>query len=145
MFIGAFQKEGRTKISYNTQNIKHLIFITFIGGKLLGSAILGSPTVRTHGVGVTFFLLLCKFCWTYRLWLPTVKTVGQLGLPRRLLTLLLELLSCLLLVQQFQALGLLGRLFPFHWTRFVGRGLKLLVQQKEKSASNTYTFRSRYL
>ncbi len=41
-------------------------FITFVGGKLLGPTFLGSPTVRTVGVGVTFSLLNWKFCWTYR-------------------------------------------------------------------------------
>ncbi len=32
-------------------------FNTFVGGKLLGPTFLGSPTVRTVGVGVTFSLL----------------------------------------------------------------------------------------
>ena len=48
-------------------------FNTFVGGKLLGPTFLGSPTVRTVGVGVTFSLLLWKFCWTYRFWLPNSK------------------------------------------------------------------------
>ena len=49
------------------------IFTTFVGGKLLGPTILGSPSVRTVGVGVTSSLLLWKFCWTYRFWLPNDK------------------------------------------------------------------------
>ncbi len=48
-------------------------FDTFVGGKLLGPTFLGSPTVRTVGVGVTFSLLLWKYCWTYRFWLPHSK------------------------------------------------------------------------
>ncbi len=48
-------------------------FNTFVGGKLLGPTFLGSPTLRTVGVGVTFSLLLWKFCWTYRFWLPNSK------------------------------------------------------------------------
>ncbi len=35
-------------------------FIPFVGGKLLNPTFLGSPTVRTVGVGVTFSLLLRK-------------------------------------------------------------------------------------
>ncbi len=49
-------------------------FNTIVGGKLLGPTILGSPTVGIVGVGVTFSLLLWKYCWTYKFWPPTVKT-----------------------------------------------------------------------
>ncbi len=48
-------------------------FNTYVGGKLLGPTFLGSPTLRTVGVGVTFSLLSWKFCWTYRFWLPNSK------------------------------------------------------------------------
>ena len=49
---------------YSVQHVQHT-FITFVGGKLLGQTFLGSPTVRTVGVGVTLSLLLWKFCWKW--------------------------------------------------------------------------------
>ncbi len=45
------------------ENDQHT-FNAFVGGELLGPTFLGSPTLRTVGVGVTFSLLLWKFCWT---------------------------------------------------------------------------------
>ncbi len=39
----------------------------------MGPTFLGSLTVRTVGVGVTFSLLLWKSCCTYRFWLPNSK------------------------------------------------------------------------
>ncbi len=50
-----------TIISWAIMYSQHT-FNTFVGGKLLGPTFLGSPTLRTVGVGVTFSLLLWKFC-----------------------------------------------------------------------------------
>ncbi len=57
-------------------NFQHT-FNTFVRGKLLGPTFLGSPTLRTVGVRVTFSLLLWKFCWTYRFWLPNSKNCWE--------------------------------------------------------------------
>ncbi len=66
-------------MGYNMHMHFQHTFITFVGGKLLGPTVLGSPTVRTVGVRVTFSLLLWKLCWTYRFWLPTTKELQQMG------------------------------------------------------------------
>ena len=55
----------------NSISSAHLYY--FCWRKTVGPNNFTLPTVRTVGVGVTCSLLLWKFCWTYRFWLPYSK------------------------------------------------------------------------